>query len=36
MSLWKRFKEWLAYRKYKKMLDKRLKELKESDPFIYD
>jgi hypothetical protein len=35
-NLWNKFKQWLEYRKHKKLLEKRLKELKENDPFIYD
>lgn len=36
MRLWKKIKQWLEDRKHRKIIDKRLKELKERDPFIYD
>lgn len=29
-------KNWLAYRKYKKEMEKKLQEMKDKDPYIYD
>ncbi len=35
-KLWNKIKNWWLDRKAKKELEKRIKELKDRDPFIYD
>jgi len=35
-KLWNKIKTWWEDRKHRKALEKRIKELKDRDPFIYD
>lgn len=36
MGLWTKCKNWWEARKARKALEKRIKELKDRDPFIYE